>query len=159
YHYRFRSRYGVGALVPVLELIADSGLGLPSDYLGSARERAPRYVSERDEKLLALIQRATLDGSGEITLTDQIIQDLTAADPVDRALPSRVEVAVEVRSHSVEALSRGRFTLAVTGTPRPGSSMAGRHAHVLPADARDALATSFAAADPGAVAAQLSFAP
>ncbi|GLZ30903.1 hypothetical protein Lesp02_30920 [Lentzea sp. NBRC 105346] len=159
YHSRFRARYGVGALVPVLELVADSGLGLPADFLGSSRGRAARQMSERDEKLLAMIQRATLDGTGEIVLTDQAIEDLAPSDPADLHLPARVEVAFEIRSAGVEALSRGRFTLAVTGTPRPGSSMAGRHAHLLPEDGRDAVATSFAAAAPGAIAAQLSFAP
>ncbi|WP_409495986.1 lantibiotic dehydratase [Amycolatopsis sp. cmx-11-12] len=159
YHSRFRARYGIGALVPVLELVADSGLGLPADYLGSSRGRAARQMSERDEKLLAMIQRATLDGTGEIVLTDQAIEDLSASDPADLHLPARVEVAVEIRSAGIEALSRGRFTLAVTGTPRPGSSMAGRHSHLLPEDGRAAVTASFTAAEPGAVAAQLSFAP
>ncbi|SMD23895.1 thiopeptide-type bacteriocin biosynthesis domain-containing protein [Lentzea albidocapillata] len=160
YHTRFRSRYGTGALVPVLELVADSGLGLPAEYLGSAHGRAARKVSERDEKLLALIQRAIMDGSGEIVLTDQVIEDLTAGDRADLVhLPPRVEVAVEVRAESVEALARGRFGLAMTGTPRPGSSMAGRHAYLLPDEGREILAGTYTAAGPGTIAAQLSFAP
>ncbi|TWE14986.1 thiopeptide-type bacteriocin biosynthesis protein [Prauserella muralis] len=159
YHSRFRARYGIGALVQVLELVADSGLGLPAGFLGSSRGRTAHQMSERDEKLLAMIQRATVDGTGEIVLTDQAIEDLTASDPADLHLPARVEVAVEIHSNGVEALSRGRFTLAVTGTPRPGSSMAGRHAHLLPDDGRDAVAASFTAAEPGTVAAQLSFTP
>jgi len=159
YHTRFRARYGTGALVPVLELVADSGLRLPADYLGSARGRAARTVTERDEKLLALIQRATLDGSGEIVLTDQVIEDLAASDPADVHMPARAEVAVEIRSGSPEALACGRFALTVTGTPRPGSSMAGRHAHLLPDEGRDLFADTYTAAEPGAVAAQLSFTP
>jgi thiopeptide-type bacteriocin biosynthesis protein len=159
YHSRFRARYGTGALVPVLDLVADSGLGLPADYLGSSRGRVPSQLTERDEKLLAMIQRATLNGSDEIVLTDHVIEDLAASDPADTHLPTRVEMAVEVRAQSAEALSRGRFTLAVTGTPRSGSSMAGRHAHLLPAECRDAIAATFAAAGPHAIAAQLSFTP
>ncbi|KDA41225.1 hypothetical protein BMG523Draft_03959 [Frankia sp. BMG5.23] len=159
YHSRFRTRYGTGAFVPVMDLISDSGLGVPADYLGSARRRAARQVSERDEKLLALIQRATLSGGGEIVLTDQMIEELAVSDPADVHLPARVEVAVEIRSMSVEALARGRFTVAVTGTPRPGSSMAGRYAHLLPADGRDLIAGTFAAAGTDAIPAQLSFAP
>lgn len=159
YHSRFRARYGIGALVPVLNLVADSGLGLPADYLGSSRGRAPSQLTERDEKLLAMIQRATLNGSDEIVLTDHVIEDLAASDPADLHLPTRTEMAVEIRAHSAEALSRGRFTLAVAGTPRPGSSMAGRHAHLLPAEGRDAIAASFTAAGSHAIAAQLSFTP
>ncbi|GAB3449146.1 lantibiotic dehydratase [Actinophytocola sediminis] len=160
YHDRFRARYGTGALVPLLTLVADSGLGFPADYLGSAFGRTARKVSERDETLLALIQRATLDGGGEILLTDQVIKDLTSGDREDIVdLPARVEVAVELRAESVAALNRGRFALTVTGTPRPGSSMAGRHAQLLPADVRDLIAESLAATGPAAIAAQLSFAP
>lgn len=160
YHSRFRARYGTGALVPVMDLISDSGLGLPADYLGSAHGRAVRQVSERDEKLLALIQRATLGGSGEIVLTDQAIEDLATSDPTDVHLPARVEVAVEIRSTSVQALARGRFTVAVTGTPRPGSSMAGRHAHLLSEDGRDLIAATFAVTTgTDAIPAQLSFVP
>lgn len=160
YHDRFRARYGISALVPVLELVADSGLGFPADYLGSAYERAPRKLSERDERLLALIQKATVDGSGELVLTDDVIEDLTAGDRAELAhLPPRVEVAVEIRSESVDALTRGRFALTVTGTPRPGSSMAGRHVHLLPDQERELIAEAFTASEPGAIAAQLSFAP
>jgi hypothetical protein len=148
YHTRFRSRYGTGALVPVLELVADSGLGLPAEYLGSAHGRAARKVSERDEKLLAFIQRSTMDGSGEVVLTDQVIEDLTTGDRADLVhLPPRVEGAVEVRAKSVEALARGRFGLAVTGTPRPGSSMAVRHAYLPPDDGQAILANTYTSAD------------
>jgi len=159
YHDRFRARYGIGALVPVLDLVSDSGLGFPADYLGSQHGRAPRQVSERDETLLALIQRATVTGSGEIVLTDEIIKELAPSDPADVHLPARVEVAVEIRSRTVAALASGHFTVAVTGTPRPGSSMAGRHVHLLAPDDREAIAGSFAAASAGAIPAQLSFAP
>ena len=159
YHTRFRARYGTGALVPVLELVADSGLGFPAGYLGSARGRAARTVTERDEKLLALIQRAMLDGSGEIVLTDQVIEDLAASDPADVHMPVRAEVVVEIHAASLDALARGRFAVMVTGTPRPGSSMAGRHAHLLPDEGRDLFTATYAAAGPDAVAAQLSFAP
>jgi hypothetical protein len=160
YHDRFRARYGVGALVPVLDLVADSGLGYPAGYLGSAYGHAPRKVSERDERLLALIQESIVDGSGEIVLTESMIEDLTAEDRTELAQkPPRVEVAVEIRSESVEALGRGRFTLVVTGTLRPGSSIVGRHLPRLPTEDRDRIAETFAASDRDAVAVQLSFAP
>nr|WP_237534525.1 lantibiotic dehydratase [Streptomyces sp. SID3343] len=157
YHTRFRARYGVGALVPVPELVADSGLGLPADFLGSAHGRAARQVSARDEKLLALVQQAVLDGSGEIVLTPAVIEDLAAGAPEDVLLPPRTEVAVTVLAPSPQALSRGNFRLVVTGTPRPGSSMAGRLAHLLPEEDRARLAHTYGSRE--AVAAQLSFTP
>jgi lantibiotic biosynthesis protein len=159
YHAAFRARYGSGALVPVLELTADSGLGLPTGFLGSARERGARQVSERDEKLMTLVQQAMIDGTSEITLTDTIINDLAAAAPADVAWPPRAEIAAEIHAVSLQAIDRGDFRLVVTGTPRPGSSMLGRHLHLLPADIQESLAGTYAAASPGAVPAQLSFAP
>jgi thiopeptide-type bacteriocin biosynthesis protein len=159
YHSRFRARYGTGALVPVLELVADSGLGLPADFVGSPSAAPARRLAARDEKLLALVQRATADGSGEIELTPAVIEHLAAAETADMLPAPHLEIAVQVRAASVQALNAGRFRLEVTGTPRPGSSMAGRFAHLLSADDQDLLADAYAAAAPGTIAAQLSFAP
>jgi thiopeptide-type bacteriocin biosynthesis protein len=159
YHTRFLARYGTGAVAPVLDLVADSGLGLPAEYLGSPWGRAVRAVTEREEQILALIQNATMGGDDEIVLTDQVIERLSAGRTTGVSLPSRVEIAVEVGAASLEALNRGRFVLRVTGTPRPGSSMIGRHAHLLPRDSRDLLAQSFAVSGPDTVAAHLTFPP
>lgn len=159
YHTRFLARYGTGAVLPVLDLVADSGLGLPAEYLGSPWGRAVRAVTEREEQMLTLIQEAAMGGGDEIVLTDEVIERLSAGDGTEVSLPSRVEIAVEVCAASLEALNRGRFVLWVTGTPRPGSSMIGRHAHLLPPDSRDLLVRSFAVSAPDTVAAQLTFPP
>ncbi|MEW1659697.1 lantibiotic dehydratase [Streptomyces sp. NPDC093707] len=158
YHARFRARYGLGAVVPVLDLVADSGLGLPAGFLGSAYDDALRQLTERDEKLLCLVQQAMLEGSDEIVLTEPLISDL-ADGGADALCASRAEVSVEIHAASTDALARGAFHLLVTGTPRPASSMAGRFAHLLPVRDRDQLAGTFQAAAPGAFAAQLSFVP
>ncbi|MFB4298471.1 lantibiotic dehydratase [Actinomadura sp. NTSP31] len=159
YHGRFRERYGAGAAIPLAELVADSGLGLPAGYLGSAHGRAPRPLTDRDEKLLGLIQQALLDGDDEIVLTEPLIEDLAVGDG-DEIIPvPRAELAVEIHARSVEAMAHGSFRLVVTGTPRPGSSMAGRFAHLLPqADLNDLEAT-YRAAGPEKISAQLSFTP
>ena len=160
YHARFLDRYGTGAHVPVLDLVADSGIGLPAGYLGSSRPgRTARPVTRRDATLLILVQRAMMSGDDEIILTDQVIGDLTDGEPTEPSVASRTEIAVEIRATSLEALDRGRFTLLVTGTPRPGSSMIGRHASLLNGRDRDLLAATFAAREPDSVPAQLSFAP
>jgi thiopeptide-type bacteriocin biosynthesis protein len=157
YHARFLDRYGTGAVVPLLELVADSGLGFPAGYLGSAGGQPGRMVTARDTRLLALVQQAMAGGSGEIVLTEAVIADLAGDGEV--RLPSRAEIAVEVRAGSLADLDRGRFTLLVTGTPRPGSSMTGRHAGLLPVGDRQVIGATFAVCEPGTVAAQLSFAP
>ena len=157
YHRRFRATYGPGALVPLLELVSDGGLGYPAGYLGSAHERAPRQLSARDEMLLELVQRAQADQHAEIELTPSVIAEIEAAGTV--AYAPRAEICVEIRSPSLHALGRGRFQLAITGTPRPGSGMAGRFAHLLDADERAALASTYGAHGEGALAAQLSFPP
>jgi thiopeptide-type bacteriocin biosynthesis protein len=159
YHQRCVDRYGTGALVPVLELVADSGLGLPAGYLGAALERPARTMAQRDTVLLGLVQKAMADGSGEVVLTDEVITGLAGGTWPEIRLPARAEIAFEVRAASLEALDQGRFTLVVSGAPRPGSSMIGRHAHVLDGAGRDELAGTFAVAPDGAIAAQLSFAP
>ncbi|MGW3955376.1 lantibiotic dehydratase [Streptomyces sp. NPDC004752] len=159
YHQRFLDRYGNEALVPVLDLVADSGLGLPAGFLGSERARPPYQVTGRDEKILRLLQEAMLDGRRELVLTRATIADLTA-DHAEPLLPlPRAEIAVEIHAPTLEAVQCGGYRLLVTGAPRPGSSMLGRFAHLLPPSAQTALTDSYATAGPGAVAAQLSFPP
>lgn len=159
YHRRFRARYGVGAMVPVMDLVADSGLGLPAGYVGSERSAAPKLRTDRDELLLALMQQVLLDGLDELRLTDDMVDALGKAAGSDaRLFVPRVETAFEVHSPSTTALSRGSFDVLLTAAPRPGSSMAGRFAHVLPPDKQDALAATYDGA-PDRLTAQLVFPP
>ncbi|MGW5124549.1 lantibiotic dehydratase [Streptomyces sp. NPDC004069] len=159
YHRRFRARYGVGALVPVMDLVADSGLGLPAGYVGSERGPAPKPLTDRDEVLLALVQQVLMDGRDELRLTDATIDALEkAAGSDERLFVPRVEVAFEVHASSSTALARGAFDVLLTSVPRPGSSMAGRFAHVLPPSQQDALAATYRSA-PGTLPAQLVFPP
>ncbi|MFG2406094.1 lantibiotic dehydratase [Streptomyces brevispora] len=159
YHRRFRARYGVGALVPVMDLVSDSGLGLPAGYLGSERGAAPKLRTDRDELLLALMQQVLLDGRDELRLTDDIVDALEKATGSDeRLFVPRVETAFEIHSPSTTALSRGSFDVLLAAAPRPGSSMAGRFAHILPPDQQDALAATYHGA-PDVLTAQLVFPP
>ncbi|WP_241826764.1 lantibiotic dehydratase [Streptomyces graminilatus] len=159
YHQRFLDRYGTDAAVPVRHLVADSGLGMPAGFLGSERTRAPYQLTSRDEKILRLLQEAMLDSGRELVLTRATIADLTA-DHTEPPLPvPRAEIAVEIHAPTLDAVQRGDYRLLVTGAPRPGSSMFGRFAHLLPPPAQSALTNSYATASPGAVPAQLSFTP
>ncbi|ANW17970.1 lantibiotic dehydratase [Streptomyces clavuligerus] len=159
YHHEFLAEYGTGTLVPVLDLVSDTGLGLPADYTGSVRERAPKQLTDRDGILLRMVQETVMAGRDELVLTDAMTETLAkAVGTDDRTLVPRVEVAFEIHSASTTALARGDFQLLVTGVPRPGSSMAGRFAHLLPTEHREALAATFTD-NTGAVATQLSFAP
>ncbi|MGW0992473.1 lantibiotic dehydratase [Streptomyces sp. NPDC002523] len=159
YHRRFRARYGVGALVPVMDLVSDSGLGLPAGYIGSERGAALKVRTDRDELLLALMQQVLLDGRDELRLTDDMVNTLEKATGGDeRMFVPRVEVAFEVHSPSTRALSNGTFDILLTAAPRPGSSMAGRFAHVLPPEHQYALAATYRGA-PDGLTAQLVFPP
>src|SRR5262249_53485951 len=89
YHGRFRERYGPGAVVPVRELVADSGLGFPAGFLGSPRRKAVRSAVGRDAALLALIQEAVIDGRPELDLTEPVIASLTVGDPGQAIAPDR----------------------------------------------------------------------
>ncbi|GAA0490593.1 hypothetical protein Ade02nite_23750 [Paractinoplanes deccanensis] len=161
YHARFRARYGSGAVVPVRDLLADSGLGYPPGYLGEPRARpAWRTLTERDAYVLALVQRAMLDGADEIRLTDADIEALTVGDPAAAVPPARLELGVSVHAVSTEAIDRGQFELRITAAPRTHTSMVGRFAHLLTAADRDRLARTYPPGHGrGLVVAQLSFPP
>jgi hypothetical protein len=90
YHVRFRERYGLGTLVPVRDIVADSGLGYPQGYLGAPRARpAWRVLIERDAYLLALIQQAIMDRAEEIQLSDADIEALAVGDHTNVVPPPR----------------------------------------------------------------------
>jgi class I lanthipeptide synthase len=56
YHRRFCQRFGTGTVVPLLEVVADSGIGWPDGYPGTAAPEQRGGLSRRDEKLLSLAQ-------------------------------------------------------------------------------------------------------
>ena len=155
YHQRFLQRYGDGATVPLLELVADSGLGYPAGYSTSALAPAARTLTARDEVLLALIQKAAVARSEEIVLTEPLIRALAIATPESPQLPGRMEIGVELRATGCDEIDRGIFELAITAVPRPASSMIGRHLHLLPSLDRHALAATYEAAAPGALPVQV----
>ncbi|MEV7331436.1 lantibiotic dehydratase [Micromonospora sp. NPDC093244] len=160
YHARFRDRYGPGALVPVRELLADSGLGYPTGFLGAPRARpAWRVITERDTHLQALIQQAILNGADEIHLTDADVKALTVGDHRTTVPPPRVEVAFAVHATTADAIDRGEFTLQITGAPRTPSSMAGRFAYLLHPSEQKQLAASFTTESDKALTVQVSFPP
>lgn len=155
YHARFRARYGSGALVGVRDLLADSGLGYPTGYLGAPRAHpAWRTLTERDAAFLALVQRAALDHRDEIVLTDADVDALTVGDPATVVAPERVELGVAVHAVSPEAVDRGEFLLRVTAAPPVPTSMAGRFTHLFDRADRDRLADRVDVVD-----VQLSFPP
>lgn len=75
HHMRFYERFGIGSMVPLKDVIADSGIGFPDGYPGTvSTERRP--VSERDEALVRLAQAAVLDGRDEVVLDESLIAEL-----------------------------------------------------------------------------------
>ncbi|MER5938649.1 lantibiotic dehydratase [Streptomyces sp. NPDC001928] len=161
YHQRFYERYGIGTMVPLAEVVADSGTGYPDGYPGApADARRPR-VSARDDALVRLAQAAALDGRDEVILTDEQIEALDVG-PDEPRLPPHLEIGVRVHAANLEELQRGRFRLEAVSVSRGAGVSTGRFLSVLaPAD-RDALVAELAdlpAADGNTVPAQLAFPP
>lgn len=156
FHQRFRQTYGVGAAVPVTELVGDGGLGFPPGFLGSDRPAPARMLSARDEAFLALAQQTALDGAREVILTEPLVASLAVVEAAELALPPSVELAFQLHADDVDALRRGRFELWLTSAARPSSSMAGRFTDLLPDT--DAAELAAALAGPaGPLPAQLVF--
>ncbi|MBT8228017.1 MAG: lantibiotic dehydratase [Dactylosporangium sp.] len=139
YHGRFIERYGIGALVPVTDLIDPGvGLGLPARYRDTLQPAPEQRLSARDSRLLALAQRATIDGATEIVLDEPTIAELAAA-ATGGSTPIQVSPHAELRFHleapTMEAVDQGRFRLVVVGTPRAAGTTTGRFLDLLdPAD-------------------------
>ncbi|MFE3635975.1 lantibiotic dehydratase [Streptomyces sp. NPDC059168] len=161
YHQRFYERYGIGTMVPLAEVVADSGTGYPYGYPGAPASAGRPRVSARDDTLVQLAQAAALDGRNEVILTDEQIEALDVG-PDEPRLPPHLEIGVRVHAASLEELQRGWFRLEVVSVSRGAGVSTGRFLRVLaPAD-RDALVAELAdlpAADGNTVPAQLSFPP
>jgi thiopeptide-type bacteriocin biosynthesis protein len=160
YHRRFYQRFGTGAHVPLLEVVADSGIGWPDGYPGATGAAArPRWTS-RDERLLAMAQAAALDGHREVVLDEALIAALEQAPVSDLRLPSHLELCARVDSPSLPALQEGTFQLAVTSVSRSAGVVTGRFLHLLDQHERQTLTAPLVATEPEeSISAQLSFPP
>lgn len=162
YHRAFYERYGIGALVPLLELIdPDSGIGLPSGYPGTLLDPPRPTVKPRDELLLSLVQAAALEGQREIVFDEASIAALDAG-PTPPRLPPHLEIAVRVNAVDQLALQEGRYSLEVVQVSRNVGGLTGRFLSVLDADAAERHIAAMAALpgpDPESVLVQASFPP
>ncbi|WP_093840861.1 lantibiotic dehydratase [Streptomyces aidingensis] len=161
YHQRFYERYGVGTMVPLQEVLADSGTGFPDGYPGTPAEARRPRLSARDDVLVHLAQSAALDGHEEVVLTDDLIAAMDVGPEVPR-LPPHVEVGVRVYATGAEELQRGRFRLEVMSVSRGAGVSTGRFLGVLDSEERRALMVELAelpTADDGTIPVQLSFPP
>ncbi|MGH3899734.1 MAG: lantibiotic dehydratase [Pseudonocardiaceae bacterium] len=127
YHTRFLERYGIGAVVPVSEILnTDAGLGFPAGYRDSRLELPKSPLFERDTRLLALAQKAAMDQSTEVVLDDQLIAGLMAEDFAKTQVQPHTELCFRVHAPTRGALDRGEFDLAVVGVSRAAGTMTGR---------------------------------
>ncbi len=136
YHARFLERYGIGALVPIPELLhTDAGLGFPARYR-DARLTPPPVpgLSERDVALLQLAQKAAMDHSVEVTLDEEAIAKLADQDV---ATQPHTELRFRLHAPTPDALNRGEFELAVAGVSRAAGTTAGRFLPLFDTDDRE----------------------
>jgi lantibiotic biosynthesis protein len=159
YHQRFYERYGIGSLVPVLDVVADSGVGWPGGYPGTVTADQHRVLSGRDRQLLSLAQRAALDRADEVVLDDELIAALELG-PGKLRLPPHVEASIRVGAYSLDALAKGDFRLQVVMVSRGAGVLTGRFLTVLADQDRTALGAALAdlpGADLDTEVLQLSF--
>ncbi|MFD8703647.1 lantibiotic dehydratase [Kitasatospora sp. NPDC059648] len=160
YHQKFYERFGRGTLVPLLDMVADSGIGWPDGYPGARPSKVPRF-DERDELLAALAQRAALDGEHEIVLDEELLAALDLG-PAPLRLPPHLEILARLHAGSQHALGRGDFRLEVVYASRAAGVSVGRFLHLLEPGHRAAFTdvlTHLPTMDEHALTAQLSFPP
>ncbi|MFJ3229917.1 lantibiotic dehydratase [Streptomyces sp. NPDC086787] len=161
YQQRFYERYGIGTMVPLGDVVADSGTGFPDGYPGTQSTEDRSRLSVRDDVLVRLAQAAALDGREEVVLTDDLIAAMDLG-PDQPRVPPHLEVGVRVYAASVEDLHCGRFQLEIASVSRGVGVTIGRFLDVLAPEERDGLSAELAdlpTADTSTIAAQVSFPP
>ncbi|GIF75970.1 lantibiotic dehydratase family protein [Asanoa siamensis] len=162
YRSRFVDRYGMAAVVPVAEVVdAVTGLGYPAHFHAPTDQAAPS-VSARDERLLALAQQASIDGVREVVLDDAAVLALAGADGHGHRVSAHVDVSAEIRAASLDAITAGRYTVAVAGMGRSALATSGRFLDLLPTADQERMVREFVGlpvAVQGAMPAQVSFPP
>ncbi|MCC0094628.1 lantibiotic dehydratase [Streptomyces flavotricini] len=161
FHMRFYERFGIGSMVPVLDVVADSGIGYPDGYPGAGPADLKPRLTDRDQVLLRLGQQAALDGRREVVLDEATIEALTVgSEPV--RLPPHLELGFRLRAPDTRALERGNFRLEVVSVSRGAGVGTGRFLPVLDSGQRQALIEGLSdlpASDQDTIVAQLSFPP
>ncbi|MET8763073.1 lantibiotic dehydratase [Lentzea sp. NPDC004782] len=145
YHGRFVERYGLGAFVPLIELVHfDTGLGFPAGYRDSMfPPPSPQPLSDRDVALLGLAQTAAMEQRREVILDDLLIERLEVAQ-ADHIQP-HTELRFRVHASTQLALTHGQWELAVAGVSRTAGATIGRFLCLLAPEDRADLITALAA--------------
>ncbi|WP_165947217.1 lantibiotic dehydratase [Micromonospora sp. 15K316] len=157
WHERFLNRYGLRALVPLLDAIDPQvGLGYPDGFTGEPTD-ASAVLTDRDQGLLALAQRAALRREHEVVLDDPMLERLAGAAPTEIA--PTAELTVRVHAGSIQAVACGDFQLSVVRASPRAFSTAGRFLDLFGDTERHRMAsraTDSPAANGEALLAQLS---
>ncbi|MEU2615400.1 lantibiotic dehydratase [Micromonospora sp. NPDC007271] len=157
WHTRFLNRYGLHALVPLLDAIdVQVGLGYPDGFTGEPANDSAALI-DRDRRLLALAQRAALRREHEVDLDDALLDRLTGPAPAE--IPPTAELTVRVHADSLQAIAGGDFLLSVVRASAQAFSTAGRFLDMFSETDRHRMASCAVDSPPasaGALLAQLS---
>ncbi|MFJ8965367.1 lantibiotic dehydratase [Lentzea sp. NPDC102401] len=160
YYLAFVERFGTGTLIPIADVVnPDSGLGFPHSYPGSVMSTPTSMPSDREQVLLALVWTAWTDGSDEVVLTEDTLDQLTVGDlTTPRRMPPHVEVAARVHAASAEALRRGDYSLTVAPA-RAAGTFTSRFTTIAEGSCLEQVYAAVPTTAAKALPVQLSFAP
>lgn len=162
YHAAFLERFGPGAVVSVREVAdPDRGIGYPAGYRGTAME-TPQRLSRRDLLLARLAQAAALEGRTEVTLEENLLQELSPGASMATATAPHTELRFMLDASTPAALDSGDFTMRVVSASRQAGTTAGRFLYLLEPDERDHFSKAYQdlpTSTAGAVTVQLSCPP
>ncbi|GAA1673335.1 lantibiotic dehydratase [Fodinicola feengrottensis] len=159
YHSAFCDRYGIGALVPLVDVLdPGAGLGYPAGYPGSVLAVPTESVTARDGRLLALAWQAAAKGNGEILLTDHNINEIAGGQLDGAYAPPHVEIAARIHAASKESVDRGDYLLTVAPA-RAGGVLTSRFTPTTTGAGLDQVYRDLPLATKGALAVQMSFPP
>lgn len=157
WHARFLDRYGLYALVPVLDAVdLQVGLGYPDGFTAEPSD-GQAVLTDRERRLVALAQGAALRRQHEVILDDTLLEKLAGAASAET--PPTAELTVRVHAESLRAIATGDFQLSVVRASQQAFATAGRFVDMFTDTDRHRIAARMSESPPataGALLAQLS---
>ncbi len=143
YYEKFREKYGIHRTVPLLELLSEEGLGIPSVYLEESSNK-PLIFNEKKEKWFKWLQGqwalCLWEGKYEIDLQEKVLKEMLGEVEINNA-PSSFDLQFEIIADHPSDIDQGNYFILLLSQILEGGATLGRFLNLLGETTKNKLQT------------------